>query len=330
MTTIFFEVEDWEEPILKNAFPEAIITHDKPTLENISQYKECELASCFIYSQFTKEIIDALPNLKFIATRSTGFDHINSTYAKTKGIFVCNVPEYGSRTVAEHTFALILALTRKMYQSISKMRVLDFDRKSIRGIDIYEKTIGIVGLGKIGLEVLKIAKGFGMKPLVYTRTQDQKLAETHGFEYADLNELLMKSDIISLHLPYSKETHHVINKDNIKYVKRGSYLVNTARGGLIETEALVVALENNILEGVGLDVLEDEQKLEEEVAILTRSYKETVNLKTLVLEHILLNHPKVIITPHNAFNSKEALERIIYTTIDNVKNFIDQKPSNTV
>ncbi len=330
MKIVFFEVEDWEMPILQKQFPEAILTHDKPDTHNIEQYKDAEIVSCFIYSQLKKDIIDAIPGLKMIATRSTGFDHIDVAYAKSKGIIVSNVPEYGSRTVAEHTFALILALTRRMYQSVAKTRLLDFDRADIRGIDIFNKTIGIIGLGKIGIETLKIAKGFGMNVLVYTRTRNEELAHEHGFTYADLNELLLKSDIISLHIPYSKATHHIINKDNIKYFKRGSYLINTSRGGLIETEAIILALENNVLHGVGLDVLENEAKLEEEIEILTKSYKENVDLKTLVLEHILLSHPKVIITPHNAFNSKEALERIIYTTMDNIQGFMTNKAQNTL
>lgn len=330
MKIVFFEVEEWEMPILQKQFPDAIVTHDKPDTHTIEQYKDAEIVSCFIYSQLKKDTIDAMPQLKMIATRSTGFDHIDVAYAKSKGIIVSNVPEYGSRTVAEHTFALILALTRRMYQSVAKTRLLDFDRTDIRGIDIFNKTIGIIGLGKIGIEALKIAKGFGMNVLVYTRTRNAELAKELDFTYADLNELLLKSDIISLHIPYSKETHHIINKDNIKYFKRGSYLINTSRGGLIETEAIILALENNVLHGVGLDVLENEAKLEEEIEILTKAYKENVDLKTLVLEHILLSHPKVIITPHNAFNSKEALERIIYTTMDNIEGFIANKPQNTL
>ncbi len=330
MKIVFFEVEDWERPILQKQFPDATMTHDKPDEHTIEQYKDAEIISCFIYSQLNKQIIDALPQLKMISTRSTGFDHVDVAYAKTKGILISNVPEYGSRTVAEHTFALILALTRRMYQSISKTRLLDFDRADIRGIDIFNKTMGIIGLGKIGIETLKIAKGFGMHVLVYTRTRNEELAQELGFTYADIHELLMKSDIISLHIPYSKDTHHIINKDNIKYFKRGSYLINTSRGGLIETEAIILALENGVLNGVGLDVLENEAKLEEEIEILTKSYKENVDLKTLVLEHILLSHPKVIITPHNAFNSQEALERIIYTTMDNIKGFMENKPQNTL
>ncbi len=330
MELVFFEVAEWERELLGKNFPEAIFTEERLTLENVDKYNQAELVSCFIYSQLSREVIDKLSNLKFIATRSTGFDHIDINYAKTKNILVANVPEYGSRTVAEHTFALILTLTRKIYQSINQAKTFDFEHKNIRGIDLYGKTIGIIGLGKIGIEVLKIAKGFGMRVLVSTRTKKEELAEELGFQYADLDFLLANSDIITLHLPYSHQTHHLINKENILRFKKGSYLINTARGGLVETEALVLGLEKGILAGVGLDVLEGEKELGEEIEILTSSYKKEVDFKTLVLNHILVNHPKVIITPHNAFNTKEALERIVFTTIENINSFLANQPKNLV
>jgi D-lactate dehydrogenase len=178
--------------------------------------------------------------------------------------------------------------------------------------------------------VLKRAKGFGMHVVVSNRTQDQNLANEMGFEYKTLDELLTLSDIITLHLPDCQETHHTINKLNIVKVKKGAYIVNTARGGLIDTEALVTALENGTLAGVGLDVLEEENELCEEAEILTPTYREKVDMKTLILDHVLMNHPHVIITPHNAFNSKEALDRITHTTIENIQSFQAGTPKNTV
>jgi D-lactate dehydrogenase len=151
-----------------------------------------------------------------------------------------------------------------------------------------------------------------------------------NFQLVDLNNLLQKADIVTIHLPLTKETHHIINKDNILNFKKGSYLINTARGGLVDAEAIMLGLEKGILEGVGLDVLEEEKELTEEVEILTRKYGQDIDLKTLVLDHILINHPKVVITPHNAFNSREALERILQTTINNIKGFIDNHPINIV
>lgn len=321
---------DWERDLLQKNFPQAVLTKDKLTPETAEKYNQTEVVSCFIYSQLTEEVIDKLPSLKFIATRSTGFDHIDVGYAKTKKILISNVPEYGSRTVAEHTFALILTLTRKIYQSITQIKNLDFNHKSIRGIDLFGKTIGIVGLGKIGVEVLKIARGFDMRVLVFTRTKKKELAKELGFQYVDLNFLLANSDIVTLHLPYTKETHHFINKKNITHFKKGGFLINTARGGLIETEAILLGLKKKILAGVGLDVLEGEEELTEEIEILTSSYQKKADLKTLVLNHVLVNHPRVIVTPHNAFNTREALERILLTTIENINGFLKNKPKNLV
>ena len=327
---VFFEVASWEKEELKKIFPEALLVEKPLTEENVSEFADTEITSCFIYSNFSKSVIEKLPKLKFIATRSTGFDHIDVTFCHQKNITVCNVPEYGSRTVAEHTFALILTLTRKIYQSINQAKNFDFNHEKIRGVDIFGKNLGILGLGKIGKEVVKIAHGFGMRVLVYTRTQDETLAKTLGFSYKSLDEILSQSDIISLHLPLTDETKHIINKNNIKKIKRGAFLVNTARGGLIENEALVLGLKEGVLAGVALDVLEGEKELMEEIEILTEGYQKTTDLKTLVLDHILVNHPNVIITPHNAFNTKEALFRILATTIKNIQGFLKGEVINVV
>lgn len=327
---VFFELADWEKEKLKKELPEALLVAEKLSLENIFPYQNTEILSCFIYSQINKEIIDHLPQLKLITTRSTGFDHIDVNYARSKNILVANVPEYGSRTVAEHTFALILTLTKKIYQSINQAKNFDFNHHNIRSIELYGKTLGIIGLGKIGLEVLKIASGFGMKILVYNRTQKPELTQQYLFQYTDLSYLLSHSDIITLHLPLSPQTRYIINKNNIDLIKKNAYLINTARGGLIETEALIYGLENNILAGVGLDVLEEEKELMEETEILTNIYQTETDFKKIALNHILANHPKVVITPHNAFNTKEALERILETTILNIKKFLAGQAANLV
>ena len=327
---VFFEVASWEKEELKRNFPEALLVEKPLNEENASEFVNAEVVSCFIYSNFSKEIIEKLPNLKLIATRSTGFDHIDVSFCHQKNITVCNVPEYGSRTVAEHAFALILTLTRKIYQSINQVKNFDFNHEKIRGVSLFGKNLGILGLGKIGKEVVKIAHGFGMRVLVYTRTQDETLAKALGFSYKSLDEILSQSDIISLHLPLTDETKHIINKNNIKKIKRGAFLVNTARGGLIETEALVLGLKEGVLAGVALDVLEGEKELMEEIEILTEGYQKTTDLKTLVLDHILVNHPNVIITPHNAFNTKEALFRILATTIKNIQGFLKGEIINVV
>lgn len=328
MHITFFEVQEWEQDLLRLAFPDAELTKEKLTKDNASKYNNVEIASCFIYSLIDSDTINELPSLKFISTRSTGYDHIDLSACKARNIQVSTVPEYGSATVAEHTFALILSLTRKIYQSVNQAKHLNFEHDQIRGIDLEGKTIGIIGLGKIGEHVLQISKGFGMNALVYNRSQNAELQKKYTFSYCDLNTLLKQSDVITLHLPYNEHTKHIINTQNILTLKKGSYLINTARGGLIETEAIILGLEKGILAGAALDVLEEEKELGEEAVILTSDYRKNVNMQNLVYDHMLMNHPNVLITPHNAFNSREALMRITETTIDNVNACISGNPIN--
>jgi len=330
----FFEVEPWEKEYLKKTlkgfklyFFDSVI--DK---QNIKQIKDIDILSPFIYSKVDKAVIAELPNLKLITTRSTGFDHIDLKAAHQAGIKVANVPSYGANTVAEHTFALILSLSRKIHQSYQRTSRGNFSLEGLRGFDLRNKTIGIVGTGYIGQHAIRIARGFGMNVLAYDIKRDIKLVKHLGFKYTTLDNLLKKSDIISLHAPYNKSTHHLINRKNIKLIKQGAMIINTARGGLIDTTALVDGLRSGKLAGVGLDVLEEEKYiLKEEAELLSPHFvsknKKDINnyLQTIVEGHMLLISDKVIVTPHNAFNSQEALERILDTTIENVKTCCAKK-----
>lgn len=330
MKTLFFEIQDWEKELISRDFPDALFVHEPLTMENVSQYSDAEAVCVFIYSQVNKEVLEKLPQLKLITTRSTGFDHIDTVTARERNITVCNVPEYGSRTVAEYTFGLLLMLTRKLHPSVMQSKECVFDTSVLQGVDLFGKTIGIIGLGKIGTEVLKISKGFGMKAIVHTEHRHEQEEKELGYEFVSMDDLLSRADIVTLHLPYRESTHHTINKENIMKMKKGSYLVNTARGGLIDTEAIIMALEQEILAGVALDVLEEEKNITDEVEILLQRQEHEVNFKTLCIDHILMHHPKVIVTPHNAFNTKEALERITHTTIENIKGFNGGQPANIV
>lgn len=316
---VFFEVAAWEVEYLKTSFPDAIFDTEKLTLETVVKYKDALAISVFIYSDCNEEVLSKLPKLKLIATRSTGMDHIDSTYCQNNGIVVKNVAEYGSNTVAEHAFALLLALTRKIYPSVEQVKDLRFTHDNLTGTDLSGKTIGIVGLGKIGQNMLKIAHGFGMKVLAYNRSKNPDFEKLPDFAYVELVELLKNSDVISLHLPLTPETKHIINSNNISSLKKGAYLINTARGPLVQTEAILEGLSKEILAGVGLDVLEEEENLDEEITLLNKDSLKGVDLKNLLYDHILIEHPLVLVTPHNAFNSREALRRILDVTIENLK-----------
>ncbi len=332
----FVDIEDlWEIEYLKNSLNDsAVIRNFKETADLVlDKLKDTNILSTFINSKIDKNIIDGLPSLKFIATRSTGFDHIDVEYARSKGIVVSNVPTYGENTVAEHTFALILSLARNLKRAHFKVSEGDFSIKDLMGFDLKGKTIGVVGTGHIGLRVIKMAVGFSMKVLAFDPAQNQFLSEVLGFKYVDLETLLKESDIITLHAPYNKKTHHMINKDNIGLIKKGAILINTARGGLVDTNALIMALDNKILSGSGLDVLEGEDIILEEKQLLMRKKKELYNPEKLQLtlkNCFLLQRENVIFTPHIGFYSKEALQRILDTTIHNIMSFINGNPANLV
>lgn len=332
MKIAVFEIEAWEKHYLEKKLPDHDVEfHMKPlTVEYADELKDVEILSVFIDSQLTGDLLSHFPKLKLITTRSTGYDHIDLTYCNEKGIIVCNVPEYGTHTVAEHTFALILALSRKLIPSVERARRGDFSLDGLTGFDLYKKTLGIVGMGNIGSSVARIGKGFGMDVLAYARHPDVELAKEIGFMYVDLDHLLSASDIISLHVPLTPQTKHMINKDNIYKLKKKSILINTARGGLIETEAILVGLQKGILKGAGIDVLEEEVNIKEERQLLTEKFLLENDIKTQLLNHVLLTRDEVIVTPHNAFNSEEALHRILDVTVENIQSFVKNSPRNTV
>lgn len=328
----FFELELWEkEYVKKNIKGYDIKFYDKPlSIENVSDAKNSDIIGIFIYSKITKEILNKLPKLKLIATFSTGYDHIDIEECEKHNVKVCNVPAYGENTVAEHTFALILALSRKIFQSIERTKKGSFNYDGLRGFDLKGKTIGLIGTGHISNHVARMANGFEMNIIGYDINQNPELIKNFGLKYVDMNTLLKESDIISLHLPLNDKTKYTINKKNISLIKPTALIINTARGGLIETDALVKALQKNKIAGAGLDVLEEEDMIKEEKELLSEDKADKKgNLQTLIENHILLQLENVIITPHNAFNSAEALQRILDTSIENIKNF-EKKPQNVI
>lgn len=333
MKIAFFEIDGWEEKILKENFPddELFFSGKKIDETAVPERTDFDVLSVFVESRITEEVIKKFPHLKFIATRSTGFNHIDLKTAQLKNISISYVPGYGDNTVAEFAFGLILNLTRKIYPAIDRIKETgSFDLSGLKGIDLKGKTMGVVGTGRIGKEIIKIAKGFSMNIIAYDPYPDLNFQKEMNFEYFPLEELLKKSDIITLHCPYNQSTHHLINKNNIEFMKKGSYLVNTARGQIVETEALVNALKSGILAGAGLDVLEEEGELKEELNFLATGHPKEEELKTLLYDHALIDMPNVLITPHNAFNSQEALERILQTTIENIKGFKENQLINLV
>jgi D-lactate dehydrogenase len=291
--------------------------------------EDVEVLMPFIHSTVDREQMEMMPNLRFIATRSTGYDHVDLEAAAGKDIPVTNVPAYGENTVAEHTFALILALSRKVHHAWIRTQRGEYSMEGLRGFDLYGKTLGVVGAGAIGLHVIRIAKGFGMKVLAFDVNRNQLLADVLDFTYADLDDLLENSDIVTLHAPAIPATHHLINKDTLSQMKRTALLINTARGSLVDTTALAEALDAGRIAGAGLDVFEGEELMQHEDELLYEPDAEG-KLKLIVRAHRLQRRPDVVITPHIGFNSEEALRRILDTTAENIRAFLDGEPTNLV
>lgn len=331
----FFELEKWEEQYISARLAkEKALTlefhNTQVKKKDIKSLGEIDILAAFIYSSLDKDTLEKLSKLKMIATMSTGFDHIDLDVCRRKKIKVSNVPFYGENTVAEHTLALLLALSRKLVPSVERARTGNFSLDGLRGFDLKGKTIGLVGLGHIGSKFAEMVASLGMNILVYDLKPNRLLAKKLKLKYVSLDYLLANSDIISLHVPYNKATHHLINSKNVKLIKHGAYLLNTSRGGLVSSSALLKALDSGILAGVGLDVLEEEGFIKEEKELLSKEFNKKFDLKTVLRNHLLLQNPKVIITPHNAFNSQEALLRILDTTIENILAYQKKKPINLV
>jgi D-lactate dehydrogenase len=312
MKVLFFEIKKCQEPYLSQCLPSCeCIFFDFPlTASTIPQeHLDAEIISVFICSNIDTKVLDTFPNLKLIVTRSTGYDHIDIKEAQKRNITICNAPLYASISVAEHTFALMLAFARNLIDSARQIKKQDcFSCEGLNAFELNGKTVGIIGYGNIGKKVARIARGFNMKLLIHDDYAEEKTKE-----FVDLATLLKNADFITLHVPLTKHTYHLINDANIKMIKPGAYLINTSRGSIIETESLVKALSEGILAGAGLDVLEHKPHNED-------------RLKLDRLNEWLMNQPNVIITPHCAFASKESIKRLLKSTIDCIKAWLAGKP----
>lgn len=301
---------------------------DTISLRNLN--KDAEVVSVFIASQVTRQMIEKMPRLKLIATRSTGYDHIDLEAAAARGVTVVNVPTYGENTVAEAAFSLILALTRKLIPTAAATESGSFKASDLTGMDVKGKTLGIIGMGHIGSHSAKIAKGFDMEVLAYDVHRNEDLARELGFMYVEFNELFDRSDIITLHTPLLADNYHLINQATIAKMKKGAYLINTARGELVENRALIHALQTNHLAGAGLDTIEGEKLMMTSglMDALNNNATSPSTFEHAAEVHALLQLPNVIATQHAAFNTEEAVARINDTTVQNVVRFwYDETPN---
>ena len=234
MKIALFEMKDWETKYLQTRLSQHECFFSPDPLDNatLARIHDFEVVSPFIRSQISADVVSAMPNLRLVATRSTGFDHIDMNACATRGIIVSNVPSYGENTVAEHTFALILALSRKIPQTYARVVRGDYSLDGLTGFDIKGKTLGVIGTGRIGMHVIKIARGFGMNVIAQDVYRNSFLADLLGFSYVEIDQLLRDSDVVTLHVPYLPAMHHFMDRDKFALMKPGALFINTARGGL--------------------------------------------------------------------------------------------------
>ncbi len=298
--------------------------------QNIELAKDANIISVHVESKITPAVLHSLPHLRFIAARTTGYDNIDVEAAKRANITVSNVPRYGENTVAEYTFMLLLALSRKIVASIEQTKSGNINHSVLTGFDLSGKTLGVIGTGSIGQHVIRIANGFSMPVIAYDPFPNSALENDYNLRYTTLHDLYANADIITLHAPYTGKNKHLVNTQAFAAMKKGAILINTSRGELVDTKALIAVLASGKLGGAGLDVIEGENLLllDEETELL--HHPKQRGFDYAVEQMMLEKMPNVIITPHNAFNSREAIERINSTTLENISNFCKQMPTNTV
>ena len=318
MKIAFFDTKQYDRqwfdavdhPLYEFKYLEAKLNADTAALA-----KGCEGVVAFVNDVIDAETVDQLyaMGIKVIAMRCAGYNNIDfeATYGK---IHAVRVPAYSPYAVAEYAVALLLCMNRKIHKAYNRTREYNFTLNNLAGFDLHGKTIGVIGTGQIGKIFIQICKGFGMNVIAYDKYPDLKT----DIQYVELNQIFEESDIISLHCPLSDETHYMINEESIHKMKDGVYIINTSRGPLIESQALLNALKDKKIAGAALDVYEEESDL-----FFEDCSNEIINDDILSL---LVSMPNVLLTSHQAFLTKEALENIAKTTIQNLNEFFEDKP----
>lgn len=327
-----FEIEAWEREAFAPLEGDQSVEYlaEALTADNAAAHGTAEAVSTFIYSSLGADVLEQLPQLRLIATRSTGVDHIDLDHCRDHGITVCNVPDYGRNTVAEHVFALLLAISHRMIDAVDRTRRGNFSSRGLQGFDLQGRTLGVIGTGNIGRCVIRIAKGFGMDVVASDLEPDHAFAERTGFEYLPMRELLSRSDIVTIHVPGNDATHNLLAAEEFGAMKQGAVLINTSRGTLVDVQALLHALADGRLSAVGLDVLPEEPVIREEAELLRAVFDERHDVSRLLADQVLLHMSNVVITPHNAFNTREAVQRILDTTRQNIAAYASGNPRNAV
>ncbi len=328
MNIIFYDFRDSEKEYFVNhpnndfniKFVKTPLNDDTEISEHDAQ--ETCIISIFTTSKITSTVLNKFKNLRMIATRSTGYDHINIDECAKRNIRVVNVEHYGKNSVTEYTIGMIIALIRKVVPAINDVRKENINTQNYIGGDLNKLTLGVIGTGAIGCSVCKVAKSLGMN--IIANDIQKNLELNNIVNYVDFETLLKEADIITLHIPYTKEAFHLISEYELSLMKPGSYIINTARGELIDTAALYNAIESGKIAGCALDVLECENVIinNDEQLISTISKADKFCIQRTIITQKLAEFDNVIITPHIAYNTIDAVNTILEITFQNIRNYL--------
>lgn len=321
MNIAFFSCHPYEESFLEaaNSNHRHQLTFLAQTLtpETVSLAAGYQAICVFVNDRLDAPTLQALAGqgIRLVALRCTGVNQVDSQKAQQLGIRILRVPTYSPHSVAEHAVALLLSLNRKTYLAYQRTKQNNFTLDGLMGFDLYGKRVGVIGTGKVGAAFARIMLGFGCHVLAYDKVRSAILQQL-GVEYLPLEELLTKADVISLHCPLTPETHHLIGTTTLSRMKPGAYLINTSRGGLLDTPAVLGALQSGHLGALGVDVYE----LEDDFFFADWSHKDLPDADLNTLTHL----PNVLVTSHQGFFTREAMEQIAHTTLNNL-TYLEQQ-----
>lgn len=319
MKVSFFDAKPYDRLYFDQYAPAAGVELDyiESRLDRFSAVMavQCDAVCAFVNDQIDADTIRILQKngVKLIALRCAGYNNVDLK-AAAGGITVVHVPEYSPYAIAEHAMALLLTLVRKTHRAYNRTREYNFNLNNLMGFDLHGKTVGVIGTGRIGRTFMELCRGFGMRILAY----DPHPKENVPADYVSLERLCAESDIISLHCPLTKDTHHLIRRETLGWMKPGAYLINTSRGALIHAGDLLDAIRDRRIGGAGLDVYEEETEL------FYEDYSDTIINDEIITG--LLSKPNVLVTSHQAFLTREALENIARVTVQNIVQFFEGKP----
>jgi len=320
MKIAFFSTQPYDKEYFEryNKQHEILFFETRLNEQTANLARGCNAVCAFVNDQLNKGVLNTLKEMgiKIIAQRCAGFNNVDVVAAAENNITVVRVPAYSPHAVAEHALALIMTLNRKTHKAYNRVREGNFSLDRLTGFDLYGKTVGVIGTGKIGQCFARIMQGLGCKVLSFDIVVNKEL-EALGIKYLTLQEVLQQSDILSLHCPLTEQTKHLINSDTLEIMQNGAMLINTSRGGLVDTKAVITALKNGKLGYLGLDVYEQEEKL------FFHDLNENIITDDVLIR--LLGFPNVLITSHQGFLTDEALTQIAIVTLQNLTDFEEHK-----